>query len=184
METVYQILTWFFGGSSLLGVISSIAWWRQTKRSKEAETRLDEVKANQAKYDYDQKRIEDLHKTIDILNTQLLNQTKNCENKESIIADKTLRIREKDEIISDLQTKLLSREQHISAQQRFIDWLKGWHCKREWGSGKEDCRRRKPEQKVKSSYDPPPEMDECDLPAIPEDEECGNNGTERMGKKM
>lgn len=168
MEQLYQILAWVFSGTSLVGVLSSIMWWRTTKRSKEAEVKLQEIQTKQAKYDYDQKRIDDLHKIVDIVNTQLLGKTKECENKEVIIADKTARIREKDEEISRLTSKLIQREQYISTQQRFIDWLKNWHCKREYGNGKEDCRRREPEQRIKVSYDPPPELEDCDLPVIAE----------------
>lgn len=169
MEQLYQILAWVFSGTSLVGVLSSIMWWRTTKRSKEAEVKLQEIQTKQAKYDYEQKRIDDLHKTIDILNTQLLNSHKDGAAKEEIIADKTARIREKDEVISSLTSKLMQREQYISAQQRFIDWLKNWHCRRECGSGDEDCLRRLPEQRIKVSYDPPPEFEECNLPVIAEE---------------
>lgn len=166
MDQVYQILTWVFSGTSAVGVLSSIMWWRTTKRNKEAETRLSEVQTKQAEHDYEQKRIDDLHKTIDILNAQLLSKTKECENKEDIITDKTNRIREKDETISGLMTKLLEKEQFISSQARFVDWLKNWHCRREYGKGKDDCTRRQPEQKIKMTYDAPPEMEEYDLPTI------------------
>lgn len=169
MEQLYQILAWVFSGTSLVGVLSSIMWWRTTKRSKEAEVKLQEIQTKQAKYDYEQKAREDMHKLIDILNTQLLAKTKESEGKEAIIADKTARIREKDEVISSLTSKLMQREQYISTQQRFIDWLKNWHCRREWGSGDEDCLRRLPEQKIKVSYDPPPEFEECNLPVIAEE---------------
>lgn len=168
MDQIYQILTWVFSGTSAVGLLSSIMWWRTTKRSKEAETRLSEIQTKQAEHDYEQKRLDDLHKTMDILNAQLLAKTKECENKEDIIADKTKRIREKDETISTLIAKLLDKEQFISAQARFIDWLKNWHCAREYGNGDEDCMRRKPEQKVKVSYDAPPEMEVCDLPVVTE----------------
>ena len=36
METIYQILTFVFGGTSVVGTILSIIWWKQTKRLKEA----------------------------------------------------------------------------------------------------------------------------------------------------
>ena len=170
-STIYQILQWAFGGTTFISVVGMVAYWRQTKRTKEAETRLTEIQAQQAKYDYEQKRIEDLHKVVDLLNTQLLAAQKLAAQKEEIITDKTNRIREKDEVISNLMAKLMQREQYISAQQRFIDWLKNWHCKREYGNGEEDCRRREPEQRVKVSYDPPPELEECDLPVIPADAE-------------
>lgn len=168
MEEVYQILTWALSGTSAVGLLSSVMWWRTTKRSKEAETRLQEIQTKQAEHDYEQKRLDDLRQTIGILDNLILNSHKESANKEEIIADKTKRIREKDETISGLMTKLLEREQFISAQARFIDWLKNWHCRREYGEGENDCTRREPEQKVKVSYDAPPEMEERNLPAIME----------------
>lgn len=159
LDTLYQILAFVFSGSSVLSVVGAVMWRKYARRSKEAETKLAEVQAQQAKYDYEQKRIDDLHKVVDLLNTQLLAAEKLAAQKEDIILDKTARIREKDEVITQLSDKLLKREQLISVQQRFIDWLKNWHCRREWGHGKDDCRRREPEQRIKISYDPPPEME-------------------------
>lgn len=166
---------------SVLGTLTPLlgggVWMyrRQTKRLKTAEAELAEVNVTKAKADMailnreaDEKRFAELHRILDVLNGQLLAKTKECEGKEAIITDKTLRIRELTGQTIDLQTKMMCREQYISAQQRFIDWLKNWHCAREYGKGKEDCTRRKPEQQVKVSYDPPPEMGECDLPVIAE----------------
>lgn len=45
METLYQILTFVFGGTSVVGTLLSIIWWRQTKRLKEAEVKQKEVEA-------------------------------------------------------------------------------------------------------------------------------------------
>ena len=45
METIYQILTFVFGGTSVVGTILSIIWWKQTKRLKEAEVKQKEVEA-------------------------------------------------------------------------------------------------------------------------------------------
>ncbi len=178
LDTVYQILALVFSGGSVLSVISAVMWRKYARRSKEAEARLAEVQAQQAGYDYEKKRIDDLHKIIDLLNTQLLAAQKLAGQKEDIITDKTARIREKDGEISTLNEALRRREQFIAAQQRFIDWLKNWHCRREYGNGKEDCRRRKPEQRIKVSYDPPAEMEECDLPPIPDtDEETTEENT-------
>lgn len=105
-----------------------------------------------------------MHNVIETLSAQLLEKTKECDRKEDIISDKTRRIREKEEQNLELYTRLLHREQRIASMQRFIDWLKNWHCAREWGRGKDDCMRRKPEQKVKMTYDPPIEMGEEDAP--------------------
>ena len=39
MEALYQILTFVFGGTSVVGTVLSIIWWKQTKRLKEAEVK-------------------------------------------------------------------------------------------------------------------------------------------------
>lgn len=144
---------------------------KQQKRIKEAEARLAEVSVDKAKVETRtdewhlwKEQSDAMHNVIETLSAQLLEKTKECDRKEDIISDKTRRIREKEEQNLELYTRLLHCEQRIASMQRFIDWLKNWHCAREWGRGKDDCMRRKPEQKVKMTYDPPIEMGEEDAP--------------------
>ena len=164
LVSVISTLVPLIGGGAFL-------FRKQQKRIKEAEARLAEVSVDKAKVETRtdewhlwKEQLNDTHKVIETLSAQLLEMTKDNDRKEDIISDKTRRIREKEEQNLELYTSLLHREQRIASMQRFIDWLKNWHCAREWGRGKEDCMRRKPEQKVKMTYDPPIEMGEEDAP--------------------
>lgn len=45
MDALYQILTFVFGGTSVVGTILSVVWWNKTKRLKEAEVKQKEAEA-------------------------------------------------------------------------------------------------------------------------------------------
>lgn len=68
-------------------------------------------------------------------------------------ADKTRYIRK----LQDEKNNLLLR---IGSLERFIAWLKLWHCAREYNDGAEGCMRRKPQQPFPMEYLPPKEMGE------------------------
>lgn len=80
MDTVYQILTYALGGSSLLGAIGSIAWWRQTKRVKEAEAKQKEAEAEMVKVDVEKAKVDARKLEIERLTAQLDHQQKTIDN--------------------------------------------------------------------------------------------------------
>ena len=51
MDALYQILTFVFGGTSVVGTILSVIWWKQTKRLKEAEVKQKEAEADKTQAD-------------------------------------------------------------------------------------------------------------------------------------
>lgn len=65
METIYQILTFVFGGTSVVGTILSIIWWKQTKRLKEAEVKQKEAEAEKIQADADEAEISRLLTQVD-----------------------------------------------------------------------------------------------------------------------
>ena len=65
METIYQILTFVFGGTSVVGTILSIIWWKQTKRLKEAEVKQKEAEAEKTQADADEAEISRLLTQVD-----------------------------------------------------------------------------------------------------------------------
>lgn len=65
MEALYQILTFVFGGTSVVGTVLSIIWWKQTKRLKEAEVKQKEAETALAEHDADKAEVERLHMQID-----------------------------------------------------------------------------------------------------------------------
>ena len=65
MDIVYQILTWAFGGTSLLGAILSLVWWKKTKRLKEAEVKQKEAEAEKIQADADEAEVSRLLNQVD-----------------------------------------------------------------------------------------------------------------------
>ncbi len=87
MDTVYQILTWVFSGTSFLGLIGSIAYYQQTKRTKEAEAKQkeaeakqQEVEAEKAEVDVEKAKIEARKNEVDRLLVQIDHQQKTIDN--------------------------------------------------------------------------------------------------------
>lgn len=74
MDAVYQILTYILGGSSLLGALASIAYYKQTKRTKEAEAKQQEVEAEKAAVDVEKAKIEARKNEVDRLLAQIDHQ--------------------------------------------------------------------------------------------------------------
>jgi len=149
IEIILTIISSILGCSTLIGFI---LYRRANKRIKDAE-------AEMAELDVDEKRSKSLHDSLDIVNEQLHNALKAGARKDEIIEDKTNRIRQKDDDILSLYDRLLKMERRMSSLTLFNEWLKNWHCRREWGDDEEDCKRRKPEQKLKERYNAPAEME-------------------------
>ena len=76
-----EILNWVFGGTSLVGLATTIIFWNKSKRKEEAETQKSESEAEQAdietqkqKIDLGNKYIEDTFKTVEMMK-DLLNRS-------------------------------------------------------------------------------------------------------------
>ena len=80
MDAVYQILTWVFSGTSLLGLVASIAYYKQTKRTKEAEAKQKEVEAEKAEVDVEKAKIDARKQEVDRLLAQIDHQQKTIDN--------------------------------------------------------------------------------------------------------
>lgn len=133
-------LTPLVGGGALL-------FMRQNKRIKEAEARLAEVNVDKAKVET---RADNWHiwreqnETIVSLNKALIERNKELiasmrEKEDSHQAD----IRDWKEMIAQL-----------SEARRERDYYFQWRCYREQGDRPQDCKRRKPKQKVPLRYAP------------------------------
>lgn len=133
-------LTPLVGGGALL-------FLRQNKRIKEAEARLAEVNVDKAKVET---RADNWHiwreqnETIVSLNKALIER-----NKELIAS-----MREKeDSHQADIRDwkEMIAR---LSETRRERDYYFQWRCYREHGDRPQDCKRRKPKQKVPLRYAP------------------------------
>lgn len=80
MDAIYQILTWVFSGTSFLGLIGSIAYYRQTKRTKEAEAKQKEVEAEKAAVDVEKAKIDARKQEVDRLLAQIDHQQKTIDD--------------------------------------------------------------------------------------------------------
>ena len=76
-----EILNYIFGGTSLLGIATTVIFWNKSKRKEEAETQKSESEAEQAdietqkqKIDLGNKYIEDTFKTVEMMK-DLLNRS-------------------------------------------------------------------------------------------------------------
>lgn len=87
MDAVYQVLTYVLGGTTFMGIVSGIAYYKQTKRTKEAEAkqkeaeaRQQEVEAEKAEVDVEKAKIEARKNEVDRLLVQIDHQQKTIDN--------------------------------------------------------------------------------------------------------
>ncbi len=165
METLYQILTFVFGGTSVVGTVLSIVWWKQTKRLKEAEVKQKEAETELAEHDADKAEVERLHMQITHQQQSLDIYIKMEKNNAERIAEQNKALDGKTEQIRKLTAQLIESEHGRNADKDEIARLtaenadvksllthyKMWHCRK---SGCED--RIPPNDKLKGlKYEPP-----------------------------
>lgn len=165
METIYQILTFVFGGTSVVGTILSIIWWKQTKRLKEAEVTQKEAEADKMQADADDAEVKRLLSQVD-------HQQKTIENLLALNSNLTERLSKLNATVDkhidrnrELSDRLYKSETELNrANERIIklteekdverclkEHYKMWHCRK---SGCED--RIPPNDKLKGlKYEPP-----------------------------
>ncbi len=143
------------GGLELIKFLVNLLVNRKTNsRKNDAEASGAEAEADKKEWELEEKRIADLHESFKIVSEQLQNSLKNGAHKDEIIEEKTVLIRELNDKIFELQNRLIVKEQILASKDRFIDWLKLWHCSKE----KAECDNRRPPQPIPMRYDPPAEM--------------------------
>ena len=99
MDSIYQILSWAFSGTTLLGLVGSIAYYKQNRRLKEAEVKEREAAVEKG-------RLEGRKIEIEMLNTQL----ERAENT----------IKEKQDKIECLEAQI---DGHIQRRHELVDKL-------------------------------------------------------------
>jgi hypothetical protein len=115
-----EILNWVFGGTSLVGVITTFIFWSKSKRAKEAETVTAESNAKQSvseaeqadietqkqKIDLGNKYIEDTFKTVEMMK-DLLNRSDGNQEKMMLKLDTlTEQNKKQDGLLTDIVTYL------------------------------------------------------------------------------
>lgn len=168
METLYQILTFVFGGTSVVGTALSIIWWKQTKRLKEAEVKQKEAEAEKTQADADDAEVKRLlsqvdhqQKTIETLLTLNSNLTERLSKLNATVDKHIDRNRELSDRVYKSETELNRANERIitlteerDEARRQSDYDKLWRCERT------DCQDprgpRPPREKLKGlKYEPP-----------------------------
>lgn len=165
METLYQILTFVFGGTSVVGAALSIIWWKQTKRLKEAEVKQKEAEADKTQADADDAEIKRLlseldhqQKTIENLLTLNSNLSERLSKLNATVDKHIDRNRELSDRVYKSETELNGANERIiklteekDTERNLKEHYKMWHCRK---SGCED--RIPPNEKLKVlKYEPP-----------------------------
>lgn len=157
METIYQILTFVFGGTSVVGTILSIIWWKQTKRLKEAEVKQKEVEAEKGEAEateIEDHRFDNLLKLVDSLTSRL--STLNATVDKHIDRNRELsdRLYQSETDKNRLNERIITLTEERDEAIRKAEYDKLWRCERT------DCQDprgpRPPRDKLKGlKYSPP-----------------------------
>ncbi len=148
------VLIGALGGLELIKFLVNLLVNRKTNsRKNDAEASGAEADVDIKEWELEEKRIADLHESFKIVSEQLQTSLKNGARKDEIIEEKTALIRKLNDKIFELQNRLIAKEQILASKDRFIDWLKLWHCSKE----KSECDNRRPPQPIPMRYDPPVE---------------------------
>lgn len=158
MDAIYQILTFVFGGTSVVGTILSIIWWKQTKRLKEAEVKQKEAEADEAEVsrllnqiDHEQVTIENLIKLNDSHSERL--SVLNAAVDKHIDRNRELsdRLYKSETELNRLNERIIALTEERDNERSMKEHYKMWHCR------KSGCEERiPPNEKLKGlKYEPP-----------------------------
>lgn len=164
-DKIMQILLALIG-CGVVGNIIMRLFFRSERQSATAKAQQEE---NQMWHD----RLAELRDANKDLNNTISDLTEARRQDSREITEKTRLIRKLNEELRRELERNVRYEQQLAAKDRFIAWLKLWHCAREDNGRKSGCGRRKPKQKVPIPYDPPTEL----MPAG-EDEPIGESGSD------
>lgn len=168
MDILYQILTFVFGGTSVIGTVLSVVWWKQTKRLKEAEVLQKEAEAEKTQADADDAEVNRLltqvdhqQKTIETLLTLNSGLTERLSKLNSAVDKHIDRSRELSDRVYSSETEInrlngclltVTEERDVARRQADYDHM--WRCERT------DCQDprgpKPPREKLKGlKYEPP-----------------------------
>ena len=117
MDAIYQTLTYILGGSSILGLIGSIAYYKQTRRVKEAEALQKEADAELRRVDVEKAKIEARKSEVELLHSEL-NQARERISELNDAVDKHIDRRR------ELADKLSDAEQETNRVNRLLNEAK------------------------------------------------------------
>lgn len=154
MDALYQILTFVFGGTSVIGTILSIIWWKQTKRLKEAEVKLKEaeVEKNEAQAgEAEDHRFDNLLKLVDSLTSRLSNLNATVDKHIDRNRELSDRLYKSETELNRANERIIKLTEEKEAERSLKEHYKMWHCRK---GGCVD--RLPPNEKLKGlKYEPP-----------------------------
>lgn len=154
MDTLYQILTFVFGGTSVVGTVLSIIWWKQTKRLKEAEVKQKEAEADKGEAEaseIEDHRFDNLLKLEDSLTSRLSSLNATVDKHIDRNRELSDRLYQSETEQNRLNERIIALTEECNNERSMKEHYKMWHCRK---SGCED--RIPPNDKLKGlKYEPP-----------------------------
>ena len=138
-STLATIITALGGFELVKWAVSFFVNRKNERRKNDSEADKKETEADTDEFHLYKERIEELRQANKELNEQNLELIKTGARKDEIVADKTAKIRE-------LQDGRVEDARKIGLLEKQVAYYKNWFCKREFGNGKGDCKRREPAQ--------------------------------------
>lgn len=143
MDWIMQILAAVIGCGVVGDIIMRICF-RSERQSASAKAQAEENQMWHDRLAEQREANKDLNNTVSAFSNDLM--------------DKTKLIRQLNEELRRELQRNVEYERQLAAKDRFIAWLKLWHCAREDNGRKSGCGRRKPKQLVPIEYQPPKEL--------------------------
>lgn len=154
MDILYQILTFVFGGTSVVGTVLSIIWWKQTKRLKEAEVKQKEAEADKGEAEaseIEDHRFDNLLKLVDSLTSRLSSLNSTVDKHIDRNRELSDRLYQSETEQNRLNERIIALTEECNNERSMKEHYKMWHCR------KEGCTDRiPPNDKLKGlKYEPP-----------------------------
>lgn len=113
MEILNEILGYVTGGTTFLGILASVAYYKQTKRTKAAEARQKEVEAEKSEVDVEKAKLDARKQEVDRLIAQIDHQ--------QVTIDNLMKVN--DSLTERLNKQNLDIDKHIERRHELVDKL-------------------------------------------------------------
>lgn len=149
-------MSWENIATTVVSLLGALGGWeavkylinrKSNKRMEESEADKKETEADSDEFHLYKERIDELRLANAELNKQNLELLKAGSRKDEIIEDKTKKIRE----LNELRVRDIRR---IGQLEKMVQFFKSWFCKREYGNGRRECKRREPAQNPPLKFEP------------------------------
>lgn len=149
-------MNWDNALTTIISLLGTLGGWEAVKycinrnshkRMVASDADKKETEADTDEFHLYKERLEELRRSNAELNSQNLEILKAGARKDEIIEDKT-------RVIRELNEQRVADVRRIGQLEKLKEHYNNWKCFREFGSGREDCRRRKPAQNPPLKFEP------------------------------